>query len=127
MKLWDLRLFSEQDGLEEARRAVKEQHWDYRYERPRLAKVGGSFSILSPYRYRYFFVGSGAATGVAKGWRGGGGGGLRAQFILWHSTASAYIPSRDENIKYKAYFLYELKFSARAGFVEFVADPDPAF
>ena len=72
MKLWDLRLFSEQDGLEEARRAVKEQHWDYRYERPRLAKVGGSFSILSPYRYRYFFVGSGAATGVAKGWRGGG-------------------------------------------------------
>jgi hypothetical protein len=38
MKLWDLRRFSERADVEEARRAVKSQHWDYRYER--LPKVG---------------------------------------------------------------------------------------
>jgi len=40
MKLWDLRMFSGREGLEEARRAVRNQHWDYRYER--LPKVCGT-------------------------------------------------------------------------------------
>jgi hypothetical protein len=38
MKLWDLRCFSQPKAVAEAARAVKNHHWDYRYER--LPKVG---------------------------------------------------------------------------------------
>ncbi|XP_055345296.1 DDB1- and CUL4-associated factor 11-like [Paramacrobiotus metropolitanus] len=80
IKLWDLRAFSPQEGLEEARKAVNENQWDYRYRSRRpmcTRRLRHDTSIMT-------YTGHVVSQTL-----------IRARFSPFDSTASRYIVTGD--------------------------------
>ena len=52
MKLWDMRAFSSNIGVENAKRALGENNWDYRWQRvPKRRKLNLNITYIYSYTY----------------------------------------------------------------------------
>ncbi|OWA51865.1 DDB1- and CUL4-associated factor 11 [Hypsibius exemplaris] len=82
LKIWDLRCLSPADGLDEAKRAVGENRWDYRYRMkdricPRKLKADRSVITISGHNVSQTLI--------------------RARFSPYESTASRFVYTGDGN------------------------------